>query len=105
MDQSLVELMRKKLESTSTEDLTQASADHGGKSPEELEAIRQILRERAVYSPRAIVAPISAVVVGALMGVAAWWQEMSPGIIVVACVVGAVLGFSCWYVSDLIPRT
>jgi hypothetical protein len=105
MDQALVALMRKKLESKSTEDLTQANADQAGKSPEELEAIRQILQERAVYGPRAIMAPISAVMVGALMGVGAWSQEMSPGIIVVACGVGAVLGFACWYVSDLIPRT
>ncbi len=106
MDQNLVASIRKSLEGKSTEELRQASegAGRASKSPEELEAMRQILDERRMKGTRAILAVVSAVVFGSLCAAAAWWQ-LGPGVaVLIAGAGGAVLGFASWYVRDLIPR-
>ena len=107
MDQALVASLRKTLESRPTEELRRAYEQGGDKtarSPEELEAMRQILDERRRKAYRPVLALVSAVLLGSLGAGYAWWQ-LGPGVaVLLAAVGGAVLGFASWYVPDLIPR-
>jgi hypothetical protein len=107
MDQAQVASIRKGLESRSTEELLQAldAKDGPPTSPEELEAIRQLLGERRSKGNRAPFALASAVLFGALAGAGTWWQGVGAELIVLACAVGAILGFASWYVRDLIPKS
>jgi hypothetical protein len=72
MDQNLVASIRKNLKDKSTEELRQAceGGENMNKSPEELEAMRQILNERRMNGNRAVFALVSAVLFGSLG--AAW---------------------------------
>jgi hypothetical protein len=105
MDQTLVASIRKNLESRSTEELRQAyeGGDNSAKSPEELEAMRQILDERRRKGNRAALALASAAVFGSLGAAYAWWQ-LGPGVeVLLYGVGGAVFGFAAWYIPDVIP--
>jgi hypothetical protein len=106
MDQARVASLRKELESRSSEELRQVSASGGAaaKSPEELEAIRQLLDERQRQSTRTILALVSALVMGTLGAGCVWWQGGEDALIVLAGVGAAILGFALWYLPDLIPR-
>jgi ferric-dicitrate binding protein FerR (iron transport regulator) len=106
MDQTLVASIRKSLEAKPTEELRQAyqSGDKAGRSPEELEAMRQLLDERRNKSNRVLLALGSAVVVAAIAGAGAWWQSFPAAIVCLSGVVGAILGFASWYIPDLMPR-
>jgi len=100
MDQTRVDFIRKSMEAQSTEELRHAyeSGAQGGRLPEELEAMRQILDERRRKFFRFWLAVGSAVVAGALGGAGTWWQVGEPNLFVIlATVVCAFLGFAAWY--------
>jgi len=103
MDPALVASIRKSLEATPTEDLRRAyEGDKAGKSPEELEAMRQLLDERRAKRNKAAVALASAILMGTLVAACAWWQGFPEEIIILAGVGGAILGFASWYIPGLI---
>jgi hypothetical protein len=106
MDQNLVASIRKNLEDKSTEGLRQACerGDNMNKSPEELEAMRQILNERRVKGNRVVLALVSAVLFGSLGAACVWWQGADGGFVFLAGVVCAILGSASSYIRDLIPR-
>jgi hypothetical protein len=103
MDQALIASIRKSFESKSTEELRRAfeGEDKADKSPEEIEALRQLLQEREPRSYRVVLAVASAVICATLFAFGSWWQ-LGPGVFVVLSgVVGAVLGFASWYIPGL----
>jgi hypothetical protein len=106
MDQTFVAAIRKNLETKSTEELRQAyeSRDQAARSPEESEAMRQLLDERRTKGSRAVFALASAILFGSLGAVCAWWQGADGVFIFLAGVVCAILGFGSWYIRELIPR-
>src|SRR5438552_753010 len=104
MDQTLVASIRKSLEAKSTEELRQLGEgqDQAGRSPEELEAIRQLLHERRSRGTRAMLALASAAVLGTLAAAGAWWQLGPDYLFIFLCGAGgAVLGFASWYIPGL----
>jgi hypothetical protein len=105
MDQTLIAAIRKNLEAKSTAELRQAyeSGDKAARSPEELEAIRQVLQERRNRGNRVIVALATAMLLGAIGAGFAWWQDCSGELVLLAGVGCAVLGFASFYVRDLFP--
>jgi len=105
MDQALIASFRKSLEAKSTEELRQAYeiGNQSSRSPEEIEATRQILEERRRKSTRATLAIGSAIVFGSLGAACAWWQGADGAYVFLAAVVCAILGFGSWYIPDLIP--
>jgi hypothetical protein len=107
MDQALVDSIRKSLEARSTEEIRQAyeRGDQAGRSPEELEAMRQALDERRRKRARLFLAVASAVVIGVLGGAFAWWLLGAGPVVVLAGVACAALGFVSWYIPDIIPRS
>ena len=107
MDQTLVASIRKKLEAKPTEELRQAyeSRDTAGRSPEELEAIRQLLDERRAKRNKAVVALASAILMGTLGPACTWWQGADDVLVLLAGVVFAILGFASWYVPGLLYGT
>src|SRR2546421_435178 len=86
MDQTLVASIRKNLESKSTEELRQAyeSTDKAARSPEELEAMRQLLDERQRKGNRFVIALTSALLFGSLGAGCAWWQGVDGGFVFLA---------------------
>jgi hypothetical protein len=104
MDQALVASIRTSLESKSTEELRQIfeSGHKAGKSPEEFEAIRQILDERGTKSYRPMLAVTSAIIMGTIGAAGAWWQLGPDVFVVLAGLGGATLGFASWYIPGLI---
>jgi hypothetical protein len=101
VNESLIASIRASLQVKSNEELNQLLAS--GKSPEEIEAARQILDERRRKGLRPILALASALVIGALAAAFAWWQLGDGIAVVLASIVGAVLGFASWYIPGLIP--
>jgi hypothetical protein len=106
MDQTLVDSIRKSLETKSTQELRQAyDGDKGGKSAEEVEAMRQVLEERRTKSNRFVIALASACIFGSLAGALAGWQFGPDIVAVLAGLGGAILGFVSWYIPGLISQT
>ena len=105
MDQALVASLRKSLEAKSTEELRQAFeiGHQSSGSPEEIEAMRQILEERRRKSTRATIAIGSAIAFGSLGAAGAWWQDTGGVVVFLVAVVCAILGFASWYIPNLIP--
>src|ERR1700720_609568 len=103
MDQALVASIRKSLEAKPTAELRQAyeSGNKDPRSPEELEAIRQLLDERRAKSTKVAVALASAILMGAFVAACAWWQGFPEVMVFLAGVGGAIVGFASWYIRGL----
>lgn len=103
MDQTLLDSIRKKLELKSTADLRQAclGGDTVNRSPEEMEAIRQVLEERGKNSTRLCIALSAAAIMGTIGAAVAWWQRSDETIILLAGMGCAALGFASFYVPGL----
>lgn len=106
MDETLIASFRKSLESKTTQEIraAQESGQKSGSSPEQLEAMRQILEERQSKSNRFAFAVASGLGLGAVGATAMWWRGGDETLIAVGGLVGAFLGFASWYVPDLMPR-
>jgi hypothetical protein len=105
MDHRLVESIRKSLEVKSTPEIRQAyqSGDEATRSPEEMEAMRQVLDERSRPRNRAVIALSAAVVMGVIGAAAVWWQGSSGELVFLAGIVCAIVGAASFYIRDLIP--
>src|SRR5215207_6341572 len=86
MDQTLVASIRKSLGTKSTEELRQAyeGSDTAARSPEELEATRQLLDERRTKSNRGVLPLGSAILLGSLGAACVWWQGAEVGFVFLA---------------------
>ena|SRR5207249_186611 len=103
MDPALVASIRKDLEIKSTAHLRQAcaSGDRASRSPEELEAIRQLLDERRTRRNRAVLAVAAALLLGAVGAAGAWGQGADEVFILLAGLGCAILGFASCYIPGL----
>ncbi|MSU79193.1 MAG: hypothetical protein EXS16_14020 [Gemmataceae bacterium] len=107
MDQALVASIRKNLEATTTEELRRAyeRGENAAKSPEEAEAVRQLLDERRTNGNRTTLALASAILIGMAATAGAWWQGAPEGFVLFAGVGGAIMGFASFYIPGLFDQT